>query len=113
MATMEATLLAAAPDIVFVALGSPKQEVLIDRLRHALPRAWWLGVGISFSFVCGRVKRAPRWMQQSGLEWLYRLSQEPKRLARRYLLDGMPFACRLLAGSLLARAGLLSRSGAR
>jgi N-acetylglucosaminyldiphosphoundecaprenol N-acetyl-beta-D-mannosaminyltransferase len=107
---IERLLAAAAPDIVFVALGSPKQEILIDRIRHILPRAWWLGVGISFSFVCGRVKRAPRWIQQSGLEWLYRLTQEPKRLARRYLLDGIPFASRLLLSSCLRRIGILSKA---
>ena len=87
----------ARPDIVFVALGLPKQEVLIDRWRSALPAAWWLGVGISFSFVAGDVVRAPRWMQRSGLEWLHRLWQEPKRLARRYLLQGIPFAACFLA----------------
>jgi N-acetylglucosaminyldiphosphoundecaprenol N-acetyl-beta-D-mannosaminyltransferase len=91
------------PDIVFVALGSPKQERLIDALRPTLSRAWWLGVGISFSFVCGEVKRAPVWMRRGGLEWLHRLAQEPKRLAGRYLLHGLPFAGKLLAGSLLSR----------
>ena len=85
----------AQPDIVFVALGSPKQEQLIARLRHVMPTAWWVGVGISFSFVCGRVRRAPRWVQRLGLEWLHRLVQEPRRLMRRYLIDGLPFAARL------------------
>jgi len=87
--------------IVFVALGSPKQEYVIDDLRASLPNAWWLGVGISFSFVTGAVKRAPRWMQRVGLEWLHRLIQEPGRLARRYLIDGLPFAMRLLLRSAL------------
>ncbi|MEX1017848.1 MAG: WecB/TagA/CpsF family glycosyltransferase, partial [Phycisphaeraceae bacterium] len=84
------------PAIVFVALGSPKQERLIRELRHDLPGAWWLGVGISFSFVCGQVKRAPRWMQKAGLEWAHRLAQEPRRLGRRYLVEGPPFAASLL-----------------
>lgn len=91
------------PDIVFVALGSPKQELLIDRLRDRLPAAWWIGVGISFSFVCGDVRRAPRWMQRLGMEWLHRLVQEPKRLWARYVWHGPPFAWRLFAGSLSAR----------
>jgi len=91
------------PDIVFVAFGSPKQEQFIARCRHCLPRAWWLGVGISFSFLCGSVKRAPVWIQDIGLEWAHRLAQEPRRLARRYLVDGVPFAFRLLASSALRR----------
>jgi N-acetylglucosaminyldiphosphoundecaprenol N-acetyl-beta-D-mannosaminyltransferase len=94
---------ASAPDVVFVALGSPKQERLIRRLLPVVPRAWWLGVGISFSFVCGEVSRAPHWMQRCGLEWLHRLAKEPRRLARRYLIDGLPFAVRLLACALRSR----------
>ena len=99
MAEIVASLGAAKPDIVYVALGSPKQEKLIARLRQILPDAWWLGVGNSFSFLCGDVRRAPRWMQVSGLEWMHRLFQEPKRLFKRYVVVGVPFA-----GSLLARA---------
>ena len=94
------------PDIVFVALGSPKQERLICTLRSRLPGAWWLGVGISFSFLCGQVRRAPGWMQRGGLEWVHRLAQEPNRLFRRYLVDGSPFAARLLAGAALQRITL-------
>lgn len=99
MAELADEVRASRADIVFVALGSPKQERLIERLRDALPDAWWLGIGISFSFVSGAVKRAPRWMQNSGLEWVHRLIQEPRRLARRYLIDGLPFALVLLSTS--------------
>lgn len=88
----------AKADIVFVALGSPKQEKLIERLRPTLPRAWWLGVGISFSFLCGDVRRAPLWMQSTGLEWMHRLAQEPRRLFKRYV-TALPFAADLLARS--------------
>lgn len=102
-------LAAARPDIVYVALGCPKQEYLIARLRGLLPGSWWMGVGISFSFLCGEVRRSPRWMQRTGLEWLHRLAQEPARLARRYLVDDLPFAARLFARSALARSAL-SRS---
>ncbi len=77
------------PGIVFVALGSPKQEQLIATIRGCLPEAWFIGVGISLSFVSGHVTRAPRWMRR--MEWLHRLAQEPRRLARRYLIDGLPF----------------------
>jgi N-acetylglucosaminyldiphosphoundecaprenol N-acetyl-beta-D-mannosaminyltransferase len=87
------------PDIVYVALGSPKQEKLIARLREILPNAWWIGVGNSFSFLAGRVRRAPVWMQTIGMEWAHRLCQEPKRLFRRYLIVGIPFATSLLARS--------------
>jgi N-acetylglucosaminyldiphosphoundecaprenol N-acetyl-beta-D-mannosaminyltransferase len=96
MAEIVARLAAAKPDIVYVALGSPKQEKLIARLRQILPDAWWVGVGNSFSFLCGDVRRAPRWMQVSGLEWAHRLYQEPKRLFKRYVVVGLPFAFTML-----------------
>jgi N-acetylglucosaminyldiphosphoundecaprenol N-acetyl-beta-D-mannosaminyltransferase len=92
-------LLEANPDIVYVALGSPKQEKLIDSLRVVLPHAWWIGVGNSFSFLAGHVKRAPQWMQGLGMEWVHRLLQEPRRLFRRYLIVGVPFAASLLGSS--------------
>jgi N-acetylglucosaminyldiphosphoundecaprenol N-acetyl-beta-D-mannosaminyltransferase len=98
-----AHLTAANPDIVYVALGSPKQEWLIGQLRGYLPRAWWLGIGISFSFLSGHVKRAPVWMQRAGLEWVHRLCQEPRRLARRYLVHGLPFAASLFTSAIIRR----------
>jgi N-acetylglucosaminyldiphosphoundecaprenol N-acetyl-beta-D-mannosaminyltransferase len=100
---IERTLRERAPGIVYVGLGSPKQEVVIDRLRPVLPSAWWLGIGVSFSFLTGDVRRAPRWLQAIGLEWLHRLAQERRRLARRYLVQGLPFAARLLLGSACRR----------
>lgn len=100
---VEQTLAADPPDILLVGLGSPKQEILIQALRKSLPGTWMIGVGISFSFVAGRVQRAPRWMQRSGLEWLHRLFQEPRRLARRYLIDDIPFSLVLFSRALAAR----------
>jgi N-acetylglucosaminyldiphosphoundecaprenol N-acetyl-beta-D-mannosaminyltransferase len=97
----------ANPDIIYVALGSPKQERLIDRIRRNFPRSWWLGVGVSFSFLCGDVRRAPLWMRKNGLEWVHRLGQEPKRLFKRYVLVGIPFASTLLMRS--AARGLPNR----
>lgn len=97
-------VLSARPDIVYVALGSPRQERLISYLLPFWPRAWYLGVGISLSFVTGEVRRAPRWMRSIGLEWFHRLLQEPGRLGRRYLLEGLPFAAGLLVQSALGRA---------
>ena len=103
MKKIEDQLRATRPDLVFVALGSPKQEYLVETLRDRFPTTWWIGVGISFSFVCGRVKRAPKWMQRCGLEWMHRLTQEPRRLAKRYLFHGLPFAAHLLIRSGLRR----------
>lgn len=101
MARIARRLRDCSPDIVFVALGSPKQEFVIRRLKDELPATWWLGVGISFSFLTGDVNRAPRWMQRAGLEWLHRLQQEPRRLFKRYVVQGLPFAASLLGGALL------------
>lgn len=75
----------ANPDILFMGLGCPKQENWMsshkDRLKTVM-----LGVGASFDFYAGNVKESPEWMGKLGLEWLYRLTQEPKRLWRRYLI---------------------------
>jgi N-acetylglucosaminyldiphosphoundecaprenol N-acetyl-beta-D-mannosaminyltransferase len=100
-----ASLRAAQPDIVYVALGFPKQEQLALQLAEEMPSSWFVGVGISFSFVAGEVQRAPRWMQATGLEWMHRLIQEPRRLFRRYLVEGLPFAARMFAHALRARTG--------
>jgi len=90
-------LLQARPDIVLVGMGSPKQELIIRALRADFPRAWMIGVGMTFSFVAGTLSRAPEWMQRTGLEWCWRLAQEPKRLSRRYLLEDLPFSLELFA----------------
>jgi N-acetylglucosaminyldiphosphoundecaprenol N-acetyl-beta-D-mannosaminyltransferase len=96
----------AQPNIVFVALGFPKQDLLIRRLRRALPHTSFLGVGISLSYATGDVSRAPDWVCDLGLEWAYRLAHEPRReLARRYLIDGFPFGVRLMTSALRHRAG--------
>lgn len=92
-----------SPDIVFVGLGFPKQERLIAQLRPGLPGAWFLGVGVTFSFVSGQIRRAPNWMRVTGLEWVHRLAQEPGRLAKRYLVHGVPFGVVLLVASMLER----------
>jgi len=81
----------ASPNILFVGLGSPKQEQWIAQYRDACHAKLSIGIGISFSFVCGDVVRAPRWMQRLGLEWFHRLCQEPGRLWRRYLVRDLRF----------------------
>jgi N-acetylglucosaminyldiphosphoundecaprenol N-acetyl-beta-D-mannosaminyltransferase len=96
-------LTAARPDIVFVALGFPKQERLIESLVDSLPSTWFLGVGASLDFIGGSIERAPGWMIGLGLEWLHRLLKEPRRLFRRYVLHGIPFAARLFAHALRRR----------
>jgi N-acetylglucosaminyldiphosphoundecaprenol N-acetyl-beta-D-mannosaminyltransferase len=103
LARIRQMLAEARPDIVYVGLGFPKQERLIEKLRPSLPKAWFLGIGISFSFVAGQVKRAPRFMQRLGLEWVHRLAQEPGRLLKRYLIHGIPFAIVLLALTIAMR----------
>jgi N-acetylglucosaminyldiphosphoundecaprenol N-acetyl-beta-D-mannosaminyltransferase len=109
MQKIRAALIAAKPDVVYVALGFPKQELLIKELRATLPQATFIGVGISLSFIAGTVQRAPRWVQKMGLEWVHRLVQEPKRLFKRYILHDLPFALfTLFPRSILAR---FTRSG--
>ena len=74
-------------DIVYVALGSPKQEVWMHENAEACGVPVMIGIGGSFDFVSGRVRRAPEWMQRTSLEWVWRLCQEPRRLWRRYLVE--------------------------
>lgn len=79
------------PDVLFIGLGSPKQEKWTHRWmgEHGVPLS--IGVGISFDYVAGTVKRAPGWMQRAGLEWSWRLAMEPRRLWRRYLVNDPVF----------------------
>jgi N-acetylglucosaminyldiphosphoundecaprenol N-acetyl-beta-D-mannosaminyltransferase len=93
---------ATRPDVVLVALGSPKGEIFADEAREALRPAVIVCVGAGLDFLVGAVRRAPRWMSASGLEWTYRLLQEPRRLWRRYLVRGprfLPILVRSAMGS--------------
>jgi N-acetylglucosaminyldiphosphoundecaprenol N-acetyl-beta-D-mannosaminyltransferase len=103
LAKIEAAIDAAKPNVVFVALGFPKQDRLIARLRGTRTSMWFLSCGIGLSFVSGEVQRAPVWVQRLGLEWLHRLAQEPRRLARRYLVEGFPFMARLVLSAVRGR----------
>jgi N-acetylglucosaminyldiphosphoundecaprenol N-acetyl-beta-D-mannosaminyltransferase len=87
---------ATRPDVLFLALGSPKQEIWAHRIREKVRPTVVLGVGASFDFVAGTAKRAPRWISGAGLEWLYRLGHEPRRLWKRYLVRDPKFAMILL-----------------
>lgn len=87
-----ANIRAAKPDLVLMALGAPKQELLIDALDERIRPAVSLGIGAGLDFIAGTVQRAPRFFQKNGLEWLYRLTREPGRLWRRYLVNDPKFA---------------------
>lgn len=77
----------AKPHILIVGLGAPKQEKFIFHNKDELNVPISLGLGASLDFEAGEIKRAPRWMSEHGFEWLYRIIQDPKRLAKRYLVD--------------------------
>ena len=93
-------------DILIVSLGKPRQEQWVDRYASATGARIFLPCGGAIDFLAGKTRRAPHWMQRIGMEWFYRLTREPRRLARRYLLQG-PFA--LLRAS---RAQLICYPGA-
>jgi len=80
-----------APDILFVGMGSPAQEKWLSKNLQQLGVPFSMGVGGSFDHIGGRLKRAPLWMQRAGLEWLFRLLQEPRRLWKRYLIGNSAF----------------------
>jgi N-acetylglucosaminyldiphosphoundecaprenol N-acetyl-beta-D-mannosaminyltransferase len=85
------------PDIVRVGLGTPKQERFMAGVWDQLDTGLLIGVGAAFDFLSGRVPQAPRWMQRSGLEWLFRLAVEPRRLGKRYFVYNTLFVLRAFA----------------
>ena len=84
-------------NLVWVGLGTPKQDVFVDRFRSRLP-APLVAVGAAFDFISGSVSQAPPWMRENGLEWAYRLAREPRRLWRRYLIGNAVFLYGLSRG---------------
>src|SRR5260370_10958235 len=82
---------ATRPDILFLSLGAPKQEIWAHRIRQMLQPAVIIGVGATFDFIAGTAKRAPPWIGAAGVEWLYRLVHEPRRLWKRYLVRDPKF----------------------
>lgn len=94
-----ARIQAASPDFVWVGLGAPKQEFWVEKARERLQVAGILAVGAAFDFHSGAKRRAPRWMQRIGAEWLFRLASEPRRLWRRYAVTNTRFVV-LVAGQL-------------
>jgi exopolysaccharide biosynthesis WecB/TagA/CpsF family protein len=105
-AAITSEIRAAHTDILIVSLGKPRQEQWVDRYASATGARIFLPCGGAIDFLAGKTRRAPHWMQRIGMEWFYRLTREPRRLARRYLLQG-PFA--LLRAS---RAQLICYPGA-
>ncbi len=91
-ADVDLRIRAAAPDVVWVGLSTPKQERWMFEHRARLGVPVMAGVGAAFDFLAGTARQAPAWMQENGLEWLFRLSHEPRRLAHRYLNLGSKFA---------------------
>lgn len=81
----------AAPDLLFVAISSPAKERFLARWKDQLNARFVMGVGGAFDVYAGVTRRAPGWMQRVGLEWLFRLIQEPRRMWRRYLVDDLQF----------------------
>ena len=96
---------AARPDLVLVALGAPKQELWIAEAASELRPAVLLGIGAAVDFIAGTARRAPPWLSAAGLEWLYRLAREPRRLWKRYLLRDPEFALIVLRQARRSRAG--------
>lgn len=90
----------AAPDVLLVGLGAPKQETWIVDHKDRLGVPVSIGVGGSFEMAAGQVQRAPKWVQRVGMEWAFRLAQDPSRLWRRYFCNDLPFLSRL-AGQML------------
>jgi N-acetylglucosaminyldiphosphoundecaprenol N-acetyl-beta-D-mannosaminyltransferase len=101
MAEIGNALRSAKPDLVYSCFGFPKQELVIGALRERLPSAWFLGLGGSLAIVSGRTRRAPRWMQNIGMEWAWRLGLEPRRLFHRYIVRDLPFVFRLFGNALV------------
>jgi N-acetylglucosaminyldiphosphoundecaprenol N-acetyl-beta-D-mannosaminyltransferase len=83
--SLAAQINSSRPDVLWVGIGVPKQEKWMARMRERLDVPVMCGVGAAFDFHAGRISQAPRWMQERGLEWTYRLAQEPRRLLPRYM----------------------------
>ncbi len=79
------------PDLLFVAISSPKKEQFLGRYTAEMKVPFAMGVGGTFDVAAGKVKRAPIWMQKSGLEWFFRFLQEPRRMFKRYFIDDVAF----------------------
>ncbi len=100
MEGLRADVARASPDIVWVGLGTPKQERFMAGRGSTLDAALSVGVGAAFDFLSGRIRQAPQWVRRCGLEWLFRLCMEPRRLGPRYLRTNSLFIARVAAQKL-------------
>jgi N-acetylglucosaminyldiphosphoundecaprenol N-acetyl-beta-D-mannosaminyltransferase len=107
-ADVAAAIAAARPAMLFLAIPSPAKERFLARWKDSIGAPFVMGVGGSFDVYAGLVRRAPRWLQRLGLEWLFRLAQEPRRMWRRYVTDAPRFAW-LVAKALAARRRVAAR----
>lgn len=96
---------ASGADIVLVALGVPRQELWLHRNAAFLNAGLTMGVGAAFDFFAGNVTRAPSWMRKARSEWMWRLAQEPRRLASRYLVGNGTFLARACANTVRQTSG--------
>ncbi len=96
-AALRADVARTRPDVIWVGLGTPKQERFMAEFAPTLDTGVSIGVGAAFDFHSGRVRQAPRWMQRCGLEWFFRLCSEPRRLGPRYLKTNPLFVLRAVA----------------
>jgi N-acetylglucosaminyldiphosphoundecaprenol N-acetyl-beta-D-mannosaminyltransferase len=96
-AVLRADVARMRPDVMWIGLGTPKQERFMAAHWRELEAGVLVGVGAAFDFHSGRVRQAPRWIQRSGFEWLFRLCTEPRRLGRRYLTTNPLFLAHVLA----------------
>jgi N-acetylglucosaminyldiphosphoundecaprenol N-acetyl-beta-D-mannosaminyltransferase len=100
-----AGIAAADPHMLFVALETPAKEKFLARNRERLTVSYTMGVGGSLDVMAGVRRRAPKWLQRLGLEWFYRLAQEPRRLARRYVVGNTRFAWLVVRAAVRRGAG--------
>lgn len=111
LADLRRQLVYSRAQIAWIGLGAPKQELFAAELSVTVPGVVILPVGAAFDFHSGRVRRAPRWMRRAGLEWLFRLSQEPGRLWRRYLATNARFIWLVAREELAIRGSRRSKQG--
>ncbi|AYN66090.1 glycosyltransferase [Euzebyella marina] len=95
---VESELQRTMPHIVMISMGSPRQEILSEKLHSKFPQIIFVGSGGRMDILAGKLKRAPKWMQNNGLEWLYRFLQEPKRMFKGQVIGGFKFFKLLLRG---------------
>ena len=88
-------------DIIWLGLGTPKQDIYVEKMAKLLPNKIFIPIGAAFNFWAGTTKEAPKWIQHTGLEWAFRLAMEPRRLFKRYLFGNLGFLWLICKGFFL------------